>query len=144
MSMQKTVLCAALLAMIMVFSGCDKFSSGGLSASEESESKNSLVLSLDDSSFDAAIANGVVLVDFWATWCPPCRAQSPLVEKAAEQLVGKAKVAKVNVDKGKKSAARFGIQSIPTLIVFKDGKVVKKFVGLTQPDDLVAAVNAAL
>lgn len=142
--MQKIVLCAALLATVMMFSGCDKLSSGGSSANGESESKNSLVISLDDSSFDAAIASGVVLVDFWATWCPPCRAQLPLVDEAAKQLEGKAKVAKVNVDKGKKTAARFGVQSIPTLIVFKDGKEVKKFVGLTQPEDLVAAVNAAL
>ena len=142
--MQKTVFLAGLLAVVMMFSGCDKFSSGGTSVNEESESKNSLVLSLDDSSFDAAIASGVVLVDFWASWCPPCRKQLPLVDKAAEQLAGKAKVAKVNVDKGKKTATRFGVQSIPTLIIFKDGKEVKKFVGLTQPDELVAAVNAAL
>ena len=140
--MQKTVVCATLLAAVMMFSGCDKASSGGGAANEGS--KSSLVLSLDDSSFDAAIASGVVLVDFWATWCPPCRAQLPLIEETAKQLEGKAKVAKVNVDKGKETAAKFGVQSIPTLIVFKDGKEVKKFVGLTQPDALVAAVNAAL
>jgi thioredoxin 1 len=99
---------------------------------------------LDDSSFDAATASGVVLVDFWAPWCPPCRQQLPLVDKAAELLKGVAKVAKLNVDEGQKTAAKFNVASIPTLIVFKDGKEVKKFVGVTQPEVLVEAVKAAL
>ena len=142
--MRKQVIVVAFLATAVMFMGCDKVSPGAGASNEGSESKSSLVVDLDDSSFDAAVASGVVLVDFWATWCPPCRTQLPLVEKAADQLEGRAKVAKVNVDKGKKTAARFGVQSIPTLIVFKDGKEVKKFVGVTQPKDLVDAVDAAL
>ncbi|MFO7936223.1 MAG: thioredoxin [Kiritimatiellia bacterium] len=140
--MYKQLLAAVITAFAVVLTGCDKFSAGG--AGETTESKSSLVVSLDDSSFDAAVSDGVVLVDFWATWCPPCRTQLPLVDDAAEQLAGKAEVAKVNVDNAKQTASRFGIRSIPTLIVLKDGKVVKKFVGVTSTEELVSAVNAAL
>ena len=93
--------------------------------------------------FAAQTAQGVMLVDFWAPWCGPCRRQGPIVEQVAEQLGAAAKIAKVNVDEAPKTAQKFGIESIPTLIVFKDGKPVKQFEGLTQAADLVAAIKAA-
>lgn len=142
--MRKKVIVAVFLATVMLFMGCGDSSPEAAPSDANSESKSSLLVDLDDSSFDAAVASGVVLVDFWAPWCPPCRTQLPLVEEAANQLEGRAKVAKVNVDVGKKTAAGFGIQSIPTLIIFKDGQEVKKFTGVTQPKTLVDAVNAAL
>jgi thioredoxin 1 len=101
------------------------------------------VQELDQTSFDAEIKSGVVLVDFWATWCLPCRMQGPIVNRVAAQVEGKAKVAKVNIDKASSVAKRFDIQSIPTLVVFKDGKPQKQFVGLTRAKILISAITSA-
>ena len=79
------------------------------------------VLELTDATFGPQTAQGVVLVDFWAPWCGPCRMQGPLVETVAGRLGKTAKVAKVNVDQASQTAQKFGVQSIPTLIVLKDG-----------------------
>lgn len=101
------------------------------------------VQELTDATFEQAIAQGVVLVDFWAPWCGPCKTQGPIVEKVAGLLGTTAKVSKVNVDQATRAAQKFDIRSIPTLIVFKNGKPVKKFVGVTQADALLEAVKAA-
>jgi len=139
---QITMLTGVLIASLLI-NGCTK-NKAEVAGSEAESQKDSVVVQLDDASFDAAIAAGVVLVDFWAPWCPPCRQQLPLVDKAADLLQGTAKVGKLNVDEGQKTAAKFNVSSIPTLIVFKDGKEFKKFVGVTQPEVLVEAVKAAL
>lgn len=102
------------------------------------------VLILDDSNFDDEIASGVVLVDFWAAWCGPCRIQGPIVEEVAEQIEGQAKIAKLDVDAAPSVAKRFNIRSIPTLIVFKDGEQERKFVGVTKAEALVSAITTAL
>lgn len=102
------------------------------------------VKDLTDSTFDAAISTGVSLVDFWATWCPPCRMQGPIIEKLAETLDGKAMVAKVDVDQNNETAGKFEVSSIPTLIIFKNGKEVKRFVGVQQETALADAVRANL
>ena len=98
-------------------------------------------LELDDATFDATVKQGAVLVDFWAPWCGPCRMQGPILAEVAEQVAGTATVAKVNVDDAPAIAARFGVRSIPTLIVFRDGEVVKQFVGVQQAPVLVAALT---
>lgn len=102
------------------------------------------VKDLTDSTFGAAISKGISLVDFWATWCPPCRMQGPIIEKLAETLDGKAMVAKVDVDQNNEVAGKYDVSSIPTLIIFKDGKEVKRFVGVQQEVALADAVNAVV
>jgi thioredoxin 1 len=89
------------------------------------------VIEVNDDSFEATIINATqpALVDFWAVWCGPCKMIAPHVEAIATDLAGKAVVAKVDVDKSRGTAIKFGIQSIPTLLFFKGGKVVDRLVG---------------
>ena len=102
------------------------------------------VLHLNDLSFDDAIETGVVLVDMWAPWCGPCQMQGPIIEQVAEAVGDKAKVAKLNVDEGQAVAVRLGVQSIPTLILFKDGDEVRRFVGVQNKAALVSTIEDAL
>jgi len=102
------------------------------------------VIDLDGSGYDDATKTGVVLVDFWAPWCGPCKMQTPILEKVAAELGDKAVIAKVNVDESPELAAKYGIRSIPTLILLKDGENKQQFVGLQQQAALVAAINAEL
>ncbi len=102
------------------------------------------VKELKTDEFDTAVGTGVTLVDFWAPWCGPCRMQGPILEQLVEQLDDKAQVAKVNVDEERSIAAKFGIRSIPSLMIFKDGKVVQQFTGVTRAEPLKEAIEAAL
>lgn len=103
-------------------------------AETASDDKNVKVL--NKSNFTAETAKGVVLVDFWATWCPPCRKMAPVVEEVAGELKGKAKFGKVDVDSNKNLATRYQIRSIPTFILFKDGKKVDQIIGAVEKKDL--------
>ena len=100
------------------------------------------IIELTDSNFAAETQSGTVLVDFWAPWCGPCRMQGPILEQVVGKVEG-AKIAKLNVDDAGATAAKFGVQSIPTLLVLKDGKPVKQFVGVQQAATLIAALEAA-
>lgn len=102
------------------------------------------VTELNDGTFPEAIKDGVTLVDFWAPWCAPCMMQGPIVESVAETIGDKATVAKVNVDEAQRAANELGIRAIPTVILFKDGKPVQQFVGVTQEGALLAAIEEAL
>ncbi len=102
------------------------------------------VKELTDSTFDLTTGTGITLVDFWAPWCPPCRAQGPIVEKIAESFDGKAVIAKMNVDEEGEAATKFGVSSIPTLIIMKDGKEMKRFVGLRQENELSDALKTLI
>jgi len=102
------------------------------------------VKDLTDSTFDMTVGSGVTLVDFWAPWCPPCRAQGPIVEKLADSYDGKALIAKVNIDEEGEVASKYGVSSIPTLILMKDGKEMKRFVGLRQEEELANAVKSLI
>lgn len=115
-----------------------------LTSNDVSSDANSSVVKLSDAKFQETIAEGVVLVDFWATWCAPCRIQGPIVEEVATQMDQKAVIAKLDVDQNPQSAASMGIRSIPTLIIFKDGEPVQKFVGVQQKETLLAAIESHL
>ncbi|MDR3181360.1 MAG: thioredoxin [Planctomycetaceae bacterium] len=97
-----------------------------------------------EADFAAATASGIVIVDFFATWCRPCRMQLSILETLASDLAGKAKIVKVDTDKLKDVAEKWGIQSIPTLFLLKDGQRVQQFVGVQQADILRSAVDQAL
>jgi len=116
-----------------------------LSMTNPNERKSTMsagIIELNDSNFAAETKSGTVLVDFWAPWCGPCRMQGPILEQIVGKVAG-AKIAKLNVDEAPALAAHFGVQSIPTLIVLKDGQAVKQFVGVQQASTLVAALEAA-
>ena len=96
----------------------------------------------DGQAFDTALQQGgVLVVDFWASWCMPCRMLAPVVEQLAEHFEGRAAVGKVDVDEQPQLAARFGVQSIPTVILFKNGEAVSTLVGVRPFEDLAAAVD---
>lgn len=95
------------------------------------------VMHLTKDNFDSVTSSGLVLVDFWATWCGPCRMQAPILEDFDKQMAGRVKVCKLDVDEVPAIAQRFGVMSIPTLIAFKDGKQISKNVGVTSSEELV-------
>ena len=99
---------------------------------------------LTDETFQSSVASGVSLVDFWAEWCGPCKMIAPAIEELAGEYEGKAQVSKVNVDEAGGVAQEYGVSSIPTLIVLKDGAEVKRFVGVTPKDQLAKAIDEAL
>lgn len=101
------------------------------------------VMDLNGSNYDETTKAGVVLVDFWAPWCSPCKMMGPILEKVVASVGAKAVVSKVNVDEAPELAARYGIRSIPTLIVLKDGEVVQQYVGIQQAPALISAIEAA-
>jgi thioredoxin len=104
------------------------------------------VLQVTDDSFDSEILKSDMpaLVDFWASWCGPCRAIAPVVEELAEQYAGKLKVAKLNVDESPKTPGQYGIRAIPTLIIFKGGKVADQITGAVSKSHLEAAISKQL
>lgn len=96
---------------------------------------------ITEKNFEEKTKSGLVLIDFFATWCGPCRMMSPILEEVGENLDAKVSIYKVDVDDDEKLARKFGILSIPTLIIFKDGKQVDKKVGYIQADDLQAMIE---
>lgn len=99
---------------------------------------------LDDHNFQNETAKGVTLVDFYATWCGPCRMITPIVEHLSGTMQGKAKIAKLDIDKAPSVTSSLQITSVPTLIVFKDGKEVKRVIGVKDLDYLTNLVNSYL
>ena len=101
------------------------------------------VKTFTDSNFDTEIKNGVTLVDFWAEWCGPCHAVSPVLQKIADEREGELKLVKVNIDENQELAGRYGIMSIPTMILFKDGEPAAAAIGARPKGDLERLLGLA-
>jgi thioredoxin 1 len=99
------------------------------------------VKTFSDGDFDASIKEGVVLVDFWAEWCAPCRRIAPIVDQLAEEYNGRLTVAKVNIDHHPETPTRYMIRGIPTLLLFKNGELKETIVGLAAKEDLVKVID---
>ena len=104
------------------------------------------VLEFTDDEFDKQVVNAdtPTMVDFWADWCAPCKMIAPSVEAIAEEYVGRLRVGKVNVDQNPKTATRYGIRGIPTLLVFKGGEVVEQIVGVRSKKDIQKIIDQNL
>jgi len=100
------------------------------------------ILTLTDKNFQQQTKNKVVLVDFWAEWCAPCKMMAPVLNEVAGDLTGSSHVGKLNIEQYKSIAQQFNVRSIPTLILFKNGKEVKRFVGIKQKDFLLKEIKS--
>ena len=103
-----------------------------------------LIKHFTDSSFKTEISKGVTLVDFFAAWCGPCRSLAPIIEEVAEHFKDKAVIAKIDIDSEQKTAAEYQVTSVPTMILFKDGKEVERVIGLRDAEAVTELVNSAL
>ena len=102
------------------------------------------ILNTNTTEFDNTLkSNQVVLVDFYATWCGPCKMLSPILEEVAEELPQNAVIAKLDIDESLDTAKDFGVMSVPTMIIFKDGKEVERLVGLRQKAQILEAIKNA-
>jgi len=124
-----TILIILFASLLIGLSSCNSGSSD----------KNIITLTTDN--FTDETGKGIVMVDFWATWCMPCKAMAPVIEEIAGQTIGKIKVGKVDIDKNGPLTNKFGIQSIPTVLIFKDGVLVETFVGVQSKAALVNALS---
>src|SRR5919197_4712410 len=107
-------------------------------------SDNNNIKTFTDSNFDEETKQGVVLVDFWAEWCGPCRRLAPAVEALAGEYEGRATVAKLNVDENPNVPGRFMIRGIPTLLLFKNGELADQIVGLVPKEEITRKLDAQL
>ena len=105
-----------------------------------------MTVEINDASFKAEVTDSPlpVLVDFWAPWCGPCKMIAPVLEELAQEYDGKAKIVKINIDDNQNTPAQFGVRSIPTLILFKNGNEVEKIIGAQSKDKLKAMIDSAL
>jgi len=142
------VLFTSVLSVINI--SCTSHASNHEETASEAFSKNTdkpllentgEVVTITESAFDDKIKSGIVIVDFFATWCKPCKMQTPIIEETGKELSGKSSVYKLDIDKNPSIANRYSVQSIPTIIIFKDGKVVSQFVGLTEKEDILSEVE---
>lgn len=127
-----------IFLMVRIYKMRHMLSSGG--GPETSEH----IIELTDQNFNKITGRGLSLVDFWAPWCAPCRIQGPIVNELANEMHAQANICKMDVDQNKKTAGKFGIRSIPTIMIFKDGKMVKQLVGVKPKNTLIKEIQAFL
>jgi thioredoxin 1 len=134
--MKKTFIATFIVIITLVAFNTKGFSQKG------DKPATSKVLTITDKDFDNTIKKGITMVDFWAVWCGPCRRQGPIVEEIANEIGKKIKIGKLDVDNNKVTSNTFNVRNIPTLIIFKDGKEVKRLVGLQDKQTLLNELNA--
>jgi thioredoxin 1 len=105
---------------------------------------HSAIKELTDQNFQVQVKTGVTLVDFWAAWCMPCKMMAPVLNETAEELGNTAKIGKLDVDSNRAASAKYGVRSIPTLILFKNGKEINRFVGVKTKDFLLKEISKAV
>lgn len=99
------------------------------------------IVKADDKTFSEETSSGVVLADFWATWCGPCKMIAPVLEEIDGEMSDKVKIVKLDVDENQETAGKYGVMSIPTLLLFKDGEIVEQVVGFQPKEALVELIN---
>ena len=134
------IILAAIVVFLIVRMYKMRHLLGGATGPETSEH----TIELNDRNFDAVTSKGVTLVDFWAPWCAPCRIQGPIVNELADEIEDKAKECKMDVDQNQKTAAKYGIRSIPTIMIFKNGKMMKQLVGVKSKPQLLKEIETLL
>ncbi len=107
---------------------------------------NEKVIILDKDNFETEVmqSDKPVLIDFWASWCGPCRAVAPIIDQLADEFCGKAKVAKINVDEQNELASRYRIMSIPTVMIFKNGEIAEKLIGARSREEFAKLIEKNL
>lgn len=135
-----------LLSITILLFACSFISinSYAFSKNEEPLKKESPIVTLTSSNYEEQTAKGVVIVDFWAAWCGPCRKIAPILEDIAKEYESKVKVGKLNVDNYKKFSLEKKIQAIPTLIIYKDGKEMKRILGAVSKEELKKVIEPYL
>jgi len=134
--MKKTIIAQFIIILAFVAFSGKAFSQKAEKPAEEK------VKIITDQDFDKTIKKGITMIDFWATWCGPCRRQAPIVEEIANEVSKKIKIGKLDVDKNKIASSTYSVRNIPTLIIFKDGKEVKRLVGLQDKQTILTELNA--
>lgn len=133
----KLILPVALLGVVVLFLIYRMYKMRHLLTSDHGPETSEHTLTITDANFDKTISKGVTLIDFWAPWCAPCRIQGPIINDLANEMAGKANIGKLDVDQNKRVAAKLGIRNIPTIYIFKNGEIVKQFVGVKPKLTLV-------